>query len=230
MSDEHEPTLEDVIGEILDTRSAELRVALPGKVVRYDAAAQVADIQPQLRDVFLGSDGEFVDRSFPVLPRVPVQFMRGGGFFVIVPIAVGDTGLLVFNDLPLDRWRATGQQSHPGDVRRHSLTSAVFIPGLVPTASALSEASANADLVLGKAGGLAARITAGNLMQVGGGSDFVALAALVKARLDTIQAAFDSHIHVTTATLGLAGVATIARTAAPIGPLQPVAATKLKTD
>src|SRR5690606_15789866 len=35
-----------------------------------------------------------------------------------------------------------------------------------------------------------------------GGSDAVALAPLVSARLDAIQAAFDTHIHTTTATIG----------------------------
>lgn len=187
MSEEQEPSLEDVIGEILDAHSAEMHVALPGKVVSYDAAKQVADVQPQLRDVFVGSDGEFVDRPFPVLPRVPVQFLRGGGFFVIVPVAVGDTGLLVFCDLPLDRWRSSGQSSHPGDLRRHSMTSAVFIPGLVPTGAALSEASANADLVLGKAGGLNARVTSGGLFQVGAGASFVALATKVATELSRIN-------------------------------------------
>lgn len=231
MSDtEHTPTLEDVLAEILDARSAEIRVALPGKVVRYDAVKQVADIQPQLKDAYVNDEGEVVARDFPVIPNVPVQFLRGGGFFVVVPIAAGDTGLLIFNDLPIDRWRASGQASHPGDIRRHSLTSAVFVPGLVPAAGALTEAQANADLVLGKAGGLTARVTAAGLFQVGAGGDFVSLAALVKARLDLIQSKFDAHIHTTTATVGLTGPAVVAPTATPIGPLASVASTKLKSD
>lgn len=241
MSEEQEPSLEDVLGDILDARAADLHVALPGKVVRYDAAKQVADIQPQLRDVFVGDDGEFVDRPYPVLPRVPVQFLRGGGFFVIVPVAEGDTGLLVFADLPLDRWRSSGQASHPGDVRRHSMTSAVFIPGLVPTAAALSEASANADLVLGKAGGLTARVTAGGLFQVGAGASFVALATKVATELSRINSDLSAlktaiqtgltNVGVALAANGPAAAATFAASTAAI-PSTPgdVASTKVKAD
>jgi hypothetical protein len=60
---------------------------------------------------------------------------------------------------------------------------------------------------------------------------FVALANLVKARLDTIQAAFDAHTHVVTGTAnpgGLTVAATAAATVAPIGPLADVAAAKVK--
>lgn len=65
----------------------------------------------------------------------------------------------------------------------------------------------------------------------GQAAEFVALANLVQARLDAIQAAFDSHVHVVTGTAnpgGLTVAATAAATVAPIGPLAPVAATKVK--
>ena len=58
---------------------------------------------------------------------------------------------------------------------------------------------------------------------------FVALANLVDARLAAIQAAFDSHTHITTATIGASATPGVnAPTAAPIGPLASVAATKVK--
>ena len=64
--------------------------------------------------------------------------------------------------------------------------------------------------------------TAGGLFKVNGAGDFVALAGLVKSRLDTIQAAFDAHVHPTG--VGPSGPPP------PIGPLAAVACTKLKTD
>lgn len=58
---------------------------------------------------------------------------------------------------------------------------------------------------------------------------FVALANLVQERLDTIQAAFDSHTHITTATVGATPTPGVnSPTAAPIGPLASVAASKVK--
>jgi hypothetical protein len=64
--------------------------------------------------------------------------------------------------------------------------------------------------------------------------DFVALAALVKARLDAIQQAFDSHTHTVSGTCppGTSGgpltLGTAAAPASPIGALDSVAAIKVK--
>jgi phage baseplate assembly protein V len=60
------------------------------------------------------------------------------------------------------------------------------------------------------------------------GAEFVALAQLVRTQLDDIRAKFDAHIHTTTATLGLAGVAVVAPPTALMGPAQSVAASKVK--
>jgi len=62
-----------------------------------------------------------------------------------------------------------------------------------------------------------------------GATSFVALADLVKSNHDTLQAAHDAHIHLTTATIGLGpAVGIISPTAAPVGSLPGVAATKVK--
>jgi hypothetical protein len=64
-----------------------------------------------------------------------------------------------------------------------------------------------------------------------GGTEAVSLASLCKQRHDTIQAAFDAHIHITTATPGASATpGVIAPTATPIGPLGPVASDKLFTE
>jgi hypothetical protein len=60
-----------------------------------------------------------------------------------------------------------------------------------------------------------------------GGSEAVALAALVSARLDAIQAAFDAHTHLHSP--GPGAPAPTAPPASPIGPLEPVAAEILHT-
>ena len=74
-------------------------------------------------------------------------------------------------------------------------------------------------------------VDASGTVHIGGAAgDFVALAGLVKERLDTIQAAFDAHTHVVAGTTAAAGapiVATVAASTA-IGPLAAVAATQAK--
>lgn len=64
-------------------------------------------------------------------------------------------------------------------------------------------------------------------LSLAGGADFVALAALVKARLDIIQQKFDTHTHVTSCGSGTGSAAV---TTMLITPLAPVAATKVKAE
>lgn len=62
-------------------------------------------------------------------------------------------------------------------------------------------------------------------------SQFVALSNLVSARLDTIQSTFDSHIHTTTATVGIGpALGVISPPPSPIGALAAVAASKVKAE
>ena len=60
-------------------------------------------------------------------------------------------------------------------------------------------------------------------------TDFVALASKVDAALALLQAAFDSHTHITTATVGATPTPGVnAPTAAPVGPLAPVGSLLVK--
>jgi hypothetical protein len=188
VSQDQEPELEDVIGEILDAHAAELRVALPAKVVKYDATKQIVDVQIQVRDAYLDGDDVTV-RTFPILPRVPVVFPRGGGFFLAFPLVAGDTGLLVFNDLPIDKWRSSGQESHPGDVRRHGLGGAVFLPGLVHGKADALPTSVGSDLVVGKVGGSEIHLKASGEIHLGSNAaaEFVAQAAKTDARIAQLR-------------------------------------------
>lgn len=215
-----------VLRKILDARAAEIHTAVPGQVVHYDATKQIADVQPMVKDYYYAADGGVRTRSFPVLPSVPVQFPRGGGYFVSFPLSVGDTGMLIFSELPIDRWRSTGQEAHPVNARRHGVGNAVFYPGLAPRAKVLADDGVDANLIVGKEGGAQIHVSA-DMVNVGekNAADFVALAAKVMTALNTIQSTFDSHTHVLTLS---AGTGTAAPSVAPIGALADVKATKVK--
>jgi hypothetical protein len=184
-----DPTLEEVLQEVLDIRLADVHTALPGKVIRYDAAKQVADVQPMVRSASETAEGAVTVRSYPALVSVPVAFLSGGGFHLSLPLAVGDTGLLVFSELPIDRWRASGQESHPADVRRHHVTSAVFFPGLAPRARAFTDPNLSADAIFGKTGGAVVHLKPNGEVHLGAASasNFVALANLVDARITQLR-------------------------------------------
>lgn len=130
-----QPTLETALSEAFDQLREEIHTALPGRVERYDAATQTADVKPLVK-----VEGQ----SLPVLPSIPVAFPRGGGFFVSFPLVPGDFVFVLFAESSLDLWRARGgAETSPGDVRRHSLTGAVALPCLYPDSRKLASAHAS---------------------------------------------------------------------------------------
>ncbi len=185
------PTTADVIQFFLDDDRAQLFVAVPGKVQSYDAAKQTVVVTPMTKVVSRNADDERIVDTLTALPEIPVEWPRGGGYFLTMPLEEGDEGLIIFTDTDLGAWRDSGQVSDPGDERRHGLGGAVFRPGLSSVARALTGA-ATGHLVLGKEGGAAAIHLDGSTVQLGAaGGNFVALANLVTAQLADLKSAIN---------------------------------------
>lgn len=120
------PSTEVAMGTALDTRIKRLHTALPGRIVAFDAARQVASVQPMIEQQLM--DGS--RQPLPMLPDVPVQFPRGGGFVLTFPVKPGDECLLVFNERCIDGWWHSGASSEPLDYRQHDLSDAVAVMGI----------------------------------------------------------------------------------------------------
>jgi hypothetical protein len=143
------PSLAEVLVEALDSRAAQIRTALPARVVRYYQASQEADVQP-----LVSPDG--IDQ--PIIPLVPVCHLRASAdaSYLALPVSHGDTGLLICCEADIREWRRTGEAGTAPDAARHHLHSAVFLPCLTPTASVLTHPAgstvlAATDLRLGSA-------------------------------------------------------------------------------
>ena len=91
-----------------------LHCALPGIVVSFDVVKQTAEIQPAVK---VGS------MNYPMLSDVPV--------FMPIPFEVhaGDACLVVFSDVDIDAWFASGQPEIPGSGRKHSLSDGFAFVG-----------------------------------------------------------------------------------------------------
>ena len=91
-----------------------LHCALPGNIISFDADTQTAEIQPAVK---LGS------LTYPPLSGVPV--------FMPVPFEVnpGDACLVVFADIDIDAWLASGEAKEPLSARRHSLSDGFAFVG-----------------------------------------------------------------------------------------------------
>lgn len=138
------PTHSTIIDQAVARRVSKIRVALPGRVEKYDAATQKANVQPLLLEEHKDDLGDRVTERLPVVTNVPVMFPGAGPWRLTFPIEVGDTVLLVFSSSSLDRWLARGGEVDPEDARHHHISDAVAITGLFDFAHVPSSAPVTA--------------------------------------------------------------------------------------
>ncbi len=115
-----EAFLEQVLESFRKDIFASLHVAMPGRVVAFDAESGTATIQPAVRRRDL--DGNVV--TAPVLKGVPV-FLPAADF---APQA-GDQCMVIFADCCIDGWLDTGQAVVPPAKRMHDLADGFAIVG-----------------------------------------------------------------------------------------------------
>lgn len=157
--------LSEVVQDALDARLSGAHVALPGKVLSYDATAQTADVEVGVnRLVPTSVEGEFRSEKIPPVYAVPVCWPRGNGQHFAPGLAVGDGVLLVICDLDPSTWVRTGNRSDPADLRKMDLSHAVCVPGFAPAGSALPPSAK--DLKCADA-------------EIGGSTDAAALASML---------------------------------------------------
>lgn len=146
------PGFGGVVKKVLKTVGMELRVSIPARVVKYDAAKQLIDAKPLIKSTFHDDEGKRVVEDMKVICNVPVIFPGSGGYRMTFPIKVGDVVDLLFSDHSLDIWLAKGGEVDPIDPRRHHISDAVAIPGLRDFAHPLGDVSTDS-MKLGLDGG-----------------------------------------------------------------------------
>lgn len=229
-------TLRELIDLVIDSRLIDLHVSLPARVDSYSASTQTVDVTPMVNKMV--PDGavppNYVSEALPKLSDVPVAQPRGGGFFAAFPMAKGDYGMLVFSERNMATWRATGNQSDPGDLGLHTMSSAYFIPAVAPDSKALSNASGT-NLVIGSDTNGSSRIIikpGGEIDAGAAASQFVAVADKVLAQLNNIASTFNAHVHVVTGTADLVTGSVTGTAAAPVTTMSTgsVASSNLKAE
>jgi len=128
------PTLSDALAFQAADLSARLRVAIPGEIVTYNAAARTAEIKVCYNRVY--NDGSVKAISAPLVD-VPVTTIQGGGVHAAFPITAGDECWVFFADINIDAWHAAGGQQTPLDQRRHDIADGFAIVGPNSLANAL---------------------------------------------------------------------------------------------
>lgn len=128
-------TLGTVIQAGVDNRLKDLHTAQPGIIQSFDPVTQTASIQPAVKRIFKtdAGDGEaelLTPTALPVLINVPVNFPRGGGYSLTLPVKPGDECLLIFAERSFDRWHRSGKVEEPAARRFHHLSDATAFVGL----------------------------------------------------------------------------------------------------
>jgi hypothetical protein len=207
------PELGDLLQAAAEQSRFELHTAMPGQITAIysgEDKLQFCDVLPCLRRQLpteVDNPAPLVEEDLPILPRVPIAFPQGGGWFVSLPMKVGDFVLVVFAERSIDRWIATASKGSqatisPGDVGMHTLDGAMALPlGPAPKGALLEGVSAT-ELVIGKSGGGMLISLSDSLVQLAAttGNDFVSLAGKVKTEVDKVWDKVNSHTHTVTGT------------------------------
>lgn len=139
------PTLIQTLQAVIDANLCELHTAMPCEIVSYDYAKNLAVVKPSLKRKYKNED-EAVE--LPTISNVPVSFQRMGPAHLRLPIKPGQTGQLIFNERSIDSWLVSGGKIDPLDPRKHSLSDAVFYPGLAPNNKKMSSSAAQDSIEL----------------------------------------------------------------------------------
>lgn len=123
-----EPEWPEILRAVQDSLAERIHTSLPGIVKSYDSATQTAQVQLAV---------QLLGNSPPPLSDVPVAWPGGAAGFVHVPLAAGDSVLVVFTEEDFSGWYDTGSVSAPRVLARHGL-HAVAIPGLRRAAAPLA--------------------------------------------------------------------------------------------
>lgn len=111
------PNIAEVLTQVLDAHSSRLRAIEPGEVLEFDRDNQTATVRPLVRD--RAGEDRAVVHSVPVIQ--PVAYSE---------IQEGDTGILLVCDRDPSKWWRDDQVSDPETTATHSISNAVFLPGL----------------------------------------------------------------------------------------------------
>jgi hypothetical protein len=232
------PSMLDIQDEALRQALGDLHTCMPAEVVAVRAsdrdARQFVDALPLTQRTVINEDGEPISEAYPVLQMVPVGYLQGGGFFLSVPLRIGDVVLLVFAERSLDAWIEAckpGARSPvvPGDVSMHTLQGAIALPcGPAPRATLLAGVDA-ADMVIGTTDGtILARFRGDGSVSFAEGTHYVALENLVATELGKLWDAIAAHTHEVNTTGSATAQAGTAAAAGSQGTADSVAATKTK--
>jgi hypothetical protein len=181
----------DAMDHLLTNFAAELHTAFPGQIVSYNASSQTATIRPMIKRPLLTmdvNDGEDEWEDLPDIPAVPIMHPRGGKSYIHLPVAEGDSVLVVVSQMDYSTWRTTGTANPPSIPVLHDLSSCFAIPGAFHNGQVVNPSDGTSIII--KNDNFEVKITDQDV-QVDGQSDAAALASIVDDQLNSLKTAIN---------------------------------------
>ena len=143
-----------------------IHTAIPGKIIKYDAAKCEAEILPYGK--FKKPSGEFID--YPKLHHIPILFPQSCGQNVAIayPIKEGDGCLIFIAEQTLDIWRSGGESNND---LRFDLTNSVALVGMFSSPQPLAQEAQNQNAVIIGNNGTRLYITADGYVNIEGNAN-----------------------------------------------------------
>ena len=157
--DERQDHLNDFVHFLIGERQLGQFTAMPGEIVRYDAATRRAVVRGAIDQAWTPKGGERQFRPRPLVRNVPVLHPYGGGYRLHFPLLPGDPVLLVYSCRSLKDWKKTHRRgpTTPSGVMLEM--DAIAIPGFgpavpdPPAASGMVLQTADGEVYLSISGG-----------------------------------------------------------------------------
>lgn len=109
-----------------------LHTCIPGRIAKYDAATQKANVQPVIFDHYWDPDEEvIVAEKFPIIPCVPIIWPSSNdGASITFPLKKGDPVFLFFSERSVAEYLLIGNKDNaPASARAFDLSDGFAIPG-----------------------------------------------------------------------------------------------------
>lgn len=128
MSESSISPFNDLVNDAITSRLRGLMICLPGKVVAFDPATQMAQVECGIQKRING-----VFRTIPVIDNVRVQFAGDDEWYFWHEVKPGTEGLIHFSQRAVDTWNDQGGPVAPHELRMFSAEDAYFVPGIRST-------------------------------------------------------------------------------------------------
>lgn len=125
------PNLTEVITQGIERMFANVHTAIPGIVESYDDGTNTVSVRPALKRKYVEESAAV---ELPIISRVPVLFPRTANAHLALPVAQGDSVLLVFSERGIAKWLDRGGTVDPEEPAMFSINDAIAIPGIYPLA------------------------------------------------------------------------------------------------